>query len=133
MMNQRPDTSDLTDLQLLILGALWAAGKGTISEIREAVDIRADVSTKTIATLLARLEKRGLVGHETVGREGVYRALVTRRQVLVSRVSGVLGSVFAAEDDALGTAAVRKKHTRPDDAAKLIELLRRAERAVKKP
>ena len=132
-MTTKPDISDLTDLQLLILGALWTSGKATIAQVRDAVDIRAEVSTKTVATLLARLEKRGLIAHETIGREGVYRALVTRRQVLVSRVSGVLGSVFAAEDDAIGTAAVRKKHTRPDDAATLIDLLHRAERDLKRP
>ena len=131
-MTQRPDTSDLTDLQLLILGALWAVGEATISQVHEAVDERASVSSKTIGVLLGRMEKRGIVSRDIVGREGVYRPLVTRKQVLVSRVGGALASVFAAEDDALGTAAVKRKHTHPDDAEELIELLRRAERDLKR-
>ena len=125
------DLSDLTDLHLLILGALWATGEATIAQIHSAIGERHDVSTKTIGTLLSRLEKRKLVSHTTVGREGVYRPLVTRREVLVSRVGGVLASVFAAEDDAIGAAALRKKHIREDDREILLELLKRAERDVK--
>ena len=112
----RRDLTDLTDLHLLILGVLWTAGEATIARIHATIGQRHDVSQKTIGTLLGRLEKRNLVSHSTVGREGVYRPLVTRRQVLVSRVGGALASVFAAEDDAVGSAAVRKKHVRSDAA-----------------
>ena len=127
----RRDLTDLTDLHLLILGALWTAGEATIARIHTTIGERHDVSQKTIGTLLGRLEKRNLVSHATVGREGVYRPLVTRREVLVSRVGGALASVFAAEDGAVGSAAVRKKHVRADDRDKLLELLKRAERDVK--
>jgi predicted transcriptional regulator len=125
------DLSDLTDLHLLILGALWAAGDATIAQIHASVGDKHEVSAKTIATLLGRLEKRGLVSHVTAGREGVYRAMVSRREVLMARVGGVLASVFAAEDDAIGAAAVRKKHIRDGDREQLLELLKRAERDVK--
>lgn len=127
----RPDLSELTDLHLLILGALWTLGKATIAQVHEAIADEANVTTKTIATLLGRLEKRGLVVREAGGREGVYRAAVTRRAVLVARVGATLSAVFAAEDGAVGASAVRRKHTREGDADKLIELLRRAEKDVK--
>jgi hypothetical protein len=39
--------------------------------------------------------------------------------------------MFAAEDEAVGSAAVRKKHAHPGDREKLLELLNRAERDVK--
>ena len=131
-MTTRPDLSDLTDLHLLILGALWASGQATIAQIHLAIGDRAPVSAKTIGTLLSRLDKRRVVTHTMDGREGVYRPLVTRREVLVARVGTALASMFAAEDDVLGTAAVRRKDIHPDDAAELIDLLKRAERDVKK-
>ncbi len=127
----RSDLSDLTDLHLLILGALWTAGEATIAEIHGAIGERHDVSAKTIGVLLSRLEKRKLVSHKAAGREGVYRALVSRREVLVARVGGVLSSVFAAEQDGLGAAAVRKKDVAHGDKEKLLDLLKRAERDVK--
>ena len=130
-MATKPDLTDLTDLHLLILGALWARGKATIRQIHESIGERGDVTSKTIGILLNRLEKRGIVSREAAGREGLYSATVTRPAVLVARVGGALASVFAGEDEAIGTAAVRRRHTRPDDRAELLELLRRAEKEVK--
>lgn len=124
------DLRDLTDLHLQILSALWARKEATIAQIYAAISPRADVTPKTIATLLGRLARRKLVGRRTVGREGVYRALVTRREVLLSRVGGILASVFAAEES-VGSAAVRSRDVRAGDSKRLIELLQRAERDVR--
>ena len=130
----RPDPrelAELTDLHLLILGALWTGGESSIAAVHAAVRHRADVTPKTIATLLGRLEQRGLVTHRIVGREGVYRALVRRRDVLVARMGGMLGALFAAEDaPASGAAALARRDARAGDAARLRELLRRAERDI---
>jgi predicted transcriptional regulator len=128
------DLADLTDLHLLILGALWAQGTATIAEIHAAIRHRTDAAPKTIATLLARLEQRGIVTHHITGREGVYRALVGRRAVIVARMGGMLGSLFAAEEGAVGAASVGAAavgaEVRDGDAERLRALLRRAERAV---
>ena len=124
----RSELAELTDLHLLILGALWTAGEATIAEIHAAIRHRSDASSKTIATLLSRLEQRGFVVHHMVGREGVYRALVDRREALVARVGGLLGSFFAAEEDGVGAAAVHAGEVQQGDAERLRELLRRAER-----
>jgi predicted transcriptional regulator len=125
------DLSDLTDLHLLILGALWSSGESSIAGIHSAIAERHGITTKTIATLLGRLEKRKLVSHRMEGREGVYRALVTRREVLVARIGGALASVFAAEQGTAGVAALSKKHTHAGDEAELLDLLKRAEQDVK--
>ena len=127
----RPDLTDLTDHHLLILGALWTLGKGTIAEIHAAIRADHDITTKTIGTLLGRLEKRGVVSRETAGREGVYRPNVTRRAVLVSRIGGALSAVFAAEEE-VGSAAVSRKHVRAGDDEKLRALLKRAEKDLRK-
>ncbi len=126
----RPDLSDLTDLQLRILGALWTLGKGTIAGIHSAIGNEQEVTVKTIGTLLGRMEKRGLVAREMPGREGVYTPLVTRRAVIVARIGGALSAVFATESS--GTAAVSRKQLREGDDEKLRALLRLAEKDLKK-
>ncbi len=128
----KPDLSDLTDLQLLILGVLWKSLEATIGDISGAIGERTRTSTKTVATILGRMEKRGLVARRVVGRENVYRPLVTRRKVLVSRVGATLASVFAVDDGVPGTAAVSRKEVDADDADRLIDLLKRAERDVRR-
>jgi BlaI family transcriptional regulator, penicillinase repressor len=129
-MPRTPDVSDLTDLHLLILGAIWARDECSIADVHEAIGSRG-VSTKTIATILSRLEKRKLVSHRMKGREGIYRALVTRKEVLVSRVGGVLESLFAAEEGVTGAAALNRKDVRDGDSKRLVELLRKAEQDVR--
>ena len=129
MPRDQANLRDLTDLHLLILSALWARDEATIAEIHGSIGKRANVSTKTIGTLLGRLVQRKLVSRRAEGREGVYRALVSRREVLVARVGNALASVFAA-DDTVGAAALRRGEVKPGDADRLLELLRRAERDV---
>ena len=129
-MTRTPDLSELTDLHLLILGALWTKGESSISSIHDAIGSRG-VATKTIATILGRLEKRRLVSRRMEGREGVYRALVSRREVVMSRLGGVLDSLFAAEERAIGASLVSGKHMKQGDSKRLLELLRKAERDVK--
>jgi predicted transcriptional regulator len=129
-MPSTPDLSDLTDLHLLILGALWTRGESSISDIHDAIASHG-VATKTIATILGRLQKRKLVSRRMSGREGVYLPLITRKEALVSRVGGVLESLFAAEDGVAGAAAVNRKEIRPGDSKRLVELLKRAEQDVR--
>jgi BlaI family transcriptional regulator, penicillinase repressor len=118
--------TDLTDLHLAILSALWRRGEATIAELHEGMASRTGASPKTIATLLSRLEKRGLVTSRRTGRESVYRARVTRKQVLLARVSGMLGAIFP--DDTGAAAAVSKRDTKRGDAERLRALLRKAQR-----
>lgn len=129
-MKSSPDLSDLTDLHLLILGVLWSKDEASIAQIHEAIESRG-VTAKTIATILGRLEKRRLVRHAMRGREGVYRALVTRREALVSRVGSVLDSLFAADETGIGAAALSRKDVKAGDSKRLLELLHKAEKDVR--
>ncbi len=125
------DLAELTDLQLMILGVFWQRREATIGEVHEALRARTDVSRKTIATLLSRLERRGLVRHRMDGREGVYKAMVNRREVLASRMAGVLGALFDLSPRgaaAAGARAIDASEVKPGDVARLRALLRRAER-----
>lgn len=127
---QHRELTELTDLHLLILGALWTRQEATIAEIHAAIRHRSDAAPKTIATLLGRLQQRALVSRRTAGRQGVYRALVGRREALVARMGVMLTSFFAAEEKAIGVAAVQQQDVQDGDAEHLLALLRRAERDI---
>lgn len=119
---------DLTDLHLTILAALWRLDEGTIADIHAAMGRKARIARKTLGTLLARLEERGWVERRMEGREGVYRATVTRRKVLLTRLQQTLAAIFDEGETALGSAAVRRRDAAKGDAEQLRRLLRRAER-----
>src|SRR4029078_3088281 len=101
-----PDYQALTDLQLMILAALWERKEATVSELHEELGRRTPVSRKTVATLLSRLERRGMVRHRMSGREGIYRAVAGRRGVVLSRMSAMLDAMFGASEHGPGAQAV---------------------------
>jgi predicted transcriptional regulator len=74
------DVREITDLQLMILDSLWRRREATVRDVHGDIAKRARASRKTVATLLARLESKGMVRHRLDGREGLYRATVTRRR-----------------------------------------------------
>lgn len=124
------DLRELTDLQLMLLGVLWDRREATIGEIHERLAGDAEVSRKTVATLLSRLEARGLVRHRVEGRENVYQAAVPRQQVLLSRVSSLLGALFHGDPRAAGVAALDASQVHEGDVDRLRALLRRLEEDV---
>jgi BlaI family penicillinase repressor len=88
---------ELTDLQLAILGVLWEVGEGTVNTVRERLEGRRDLARTTVATLLSRLEDRGVVGHREEGREYVYRPLVSEEDVLRARVDALAENLFSGD------------------------------------
>jgi predicted transcriptional regulator len=126
-----PDYRDLTDLHLTLLGVLWERREATIGEVYDAVNGYTPVTRKTIATLLSRLEKRGVVRRRARGNENIYAAAVSRRAVLVSRMMAVLGAVFEAPTTSAAPHLVGRGDVRAGDVARLRKLLRKAERDIR--
>ena len=71
----------LTELQLAIIQVLWDRGEASILEIHDELRAERRVAQSTIATLLARLEKKNLVARREDGRQHLFRALVNQEEV----------------------------------------------------
>lgn len=125
------ERQELTDLQLTILTALWERREATVSELHGALNARAPISRKTVATLLTRLERRGMVRHRMVGRDGIYRATARRRGVVLGRIGAVLGAMFGEPGGAAGAHAVGADEVRSGDVKRILALLRQAERDIR--
>jgi BlaI family penicillinase repressor len=127
-----PDYGDLTDLQLMILSVLWTEGEATIGLIHDQVSGRTNVTRKTVATLLSRLEQRRLVSHRAGdGREGVYKPRVTKQNVLRSRMASLVGALFPSHPRLAGANALDPADVKAGDVEHLVALMRRLERDVK--
>jgi len=90
----------LSDLQLALMRILWDRGLATAAEVHEALHDRGLAPT-TVATLLTRLEKRGLVSHSARGRSFVYRADVSEHEVRRSMLAKLTEFFFAGDPAAL--------------------------------
>src|SRR5439155_1011893 len=56
-----PERHQLTERQLAILRVLWDRGEATVQDIWEALHAERGLAQTTVATMLSRLERPGLV------------------------------------------------------------------------
>lgn len=121
-----PERHDLTELQLSILRLLWARGEATVAELWEALYEERGLAQTTIATLVARLQRRGIVARRTRDRQFLYRATITEAEVRHSMVSELTERLFAGDPAALVNHLVSASDMAPGDLARLKQVLRNA-------
>lgn len=122
----------LTDLQLAIVRVLWARGATTVVDVQEALMPDRPLAHTTVATLLSRLEKRGVISHEIIGRQFYYRAEVTEPEVRRSMVGELTDMLFAGRPAALISHLLAEQEIRPGDLDEVKRLIAAAEQPVKR-
>ena len=80
-MAEPPTDPSLGNLQHAIMEVLWSAGEATASDVHRALQAERGLAPTTIATMLSKMERKGVVSHRTDGRRFVYRATVSRDEV----------------------------------------------------
>ena len=117
------EAHQLTDLQLAILRVLWAKGSATVAEVTDALRPERGLAQQTIATLLSRLERRGIVRHETRQRQYVYLPEVTEREVRHSMLSELTDQLFEGDVTALVTHLLSAREISAGDLARVKKLI----------
>jgi predicted transcriptional regulator len=84
----------LGDLQLRIMKALWERHEASVALVLEALGPAAGLAYTTVATMLRKMEARGLVRHRSEGRRFIYRAAVPPEVVTRSMADDVLERLF---------------------------------------
>lgn len=100
-MNEENETFGLTELQLAILHVLWERGEATSREVREALMPSRSLALTTVATLLSRLEKKGVLDHRRQGRAHVFRPTVTQSEVRRTMVRELAENLFGGKPSQL--------------------------------
>jgi BlaI family transcriptional regulator, penicillinase repressor len=126
------ETHQLTALQLSILRVLWDRGEATVTDIWEALHEERGLAQTTLATMLSRLERRGVVTHRTQARQFVYRALVTESEVRHSMVSELTSRLFEGDVPALVSHLLNAQDVSPGDRNRIREMLQDATLTEKK-
>jgi BlaI family penicillinase repressor len=93
-MSSKPKSHRLGDLQLKIMKVLWERPEATVSEVVEALGRDSNLAYTTIATMLRKMEARGLAAHRTEGRRFLYRAIVAADAVTRSMADHLLDRLF---------------------------------------
>lgn len=121
----QPAFHRLGDLQLRILKALWTRGEASVAQVHEAIPDGAHLAYTTVATMLRKLEGRGLVKHRTVGRTFIYSAVVPEAQVSRSMAEHMLDRLFGGSVTGLVNHLLTAREISPRELTELGRLIAR--------
>src|SRR4051812_20150390 len=120
-MAKRPPT--VPDSELEVIKVLWDRGQGTVREILETLKAAGRPwSYATVATLLDRLETKGMVTSDRSELAFVYRPAVTAQDVRQKRVNHLVDKLYQGEPGLL-VLPLLKSHPLDSDQAKQVRAL----------
>ena len=115
----------LSELQIAVVRVLWRNGETSVTDIAKVLGDERGLKHTTVATLLTRLEKRGVVEQRREGRQLIYRALVSEPQVRRSMVADLVGNLLGGDSRELVAHLVRESELAPGDLENLRKRLQR--------
>ena len=119
---------NLTALQMTVMNVLWQLGEATVAQVHAAIQEKRQLALTTVATVLSRLEKYGLLSHRTEGRQYVYRPLVSRDEVRRSQLSNVVDHLFEGNPADLVYHLINEADVDDDDLARIGALIESKEK-----
>jgi predicted transcriptional regulator len=123
----------LTELQLAIMDVLWEHEGAVLTDIHDALRRDRDIAQSTVATLLYRLEDRGVIERWQEGRKYHYRATVSRRDVrrsVVIEFADRTERLFAGDVAGLVSQLLSAGDFDADDLARAREMIAEREREL---
>src|SRR5262245_48001536 len=117
------ESHQLTELQIAVMRVLWEKGEASVADIWEALRPERGLAQTTVATLLSRLEKRGVVAHRSRARQFLYSATVTEADVRKVMVNELTDRLFDGDVAALMSHLLTARAVSAGDLAKVKEML----------
>ena len=113
----------LTALQLTVMQVLWSRDEASVTDVQRAMTGRR-LSLTTVATMLVRLEQRGLVSHRAEGRHYIYRSRVSPADVRETVTRELLRNLFDGDVTAFVTQLLDSRKLTREEVADLQRLVR---------
>jgi predicted transcriptional regulator len=116
-------TPRLTALQLAVMQVLWSRDEASVIDVQRAMTGRR-LALTTVATMLVRLEQRGLVSHRAEGRQYIYRSRVSPADVRETVTRELLRNLFDGDVTAFVTQLLDSRKLTREEVADLQRLVR---------
>jgi predicted transcriptional regulator len=111
------------NVQLRILRELWQRGEATVADIHAALYRETGAALTTVATMLKKMERKGVVAHRVEDRRHIYRTTVTEDAVKRSMVDDLMARLFDGDPSALVSHLLSEHDIESDDVAAIKKLL----------
>ena len=106
---------------------LWEDAPRTLMEIVRAMGERVGWAKSTVTTMVARMEGKGLIRHETEGRTKKFYPAVSREEAVSTEADALIDKAFDGSAGLLVSSFLERKKLSQDEIGTLYELLRKAE------
>jgi len=113
----------LTALQLAVMQVLWSRDEASVTDVQHAMTGRR-LALTTVATMLVRLEQRGLVSHRAEGRQYIYRSRVSPADVRETVTRELLRDLFDGDVAAFVSQLLDARKLTREEVADLQRLVR---------
>jgi BlaI family transcriptional regulator, penicillinase repressor len=118
-------THHLGDLQYAIMRVLWTAGEASVGDVCQLLPKEHQRAPTTIATMLTKMERKGVVAHRAEGRVFVYRSKIREADVHRSMVSDLTERLFEGDAAALVSHLLAEREFDSDELARIRALIDR--------
>lgn len=102
---------------------LWDRAEATVADVHESLGRKADLAYTTIATMLRKMEARGLAKHRAEGRTFIYRAAVAEDAVARSMADDLIDRVFEGSLSEAVNHLLTTREVSGDELARLEKLI----------
>ena len=118
----------LTGSEWSVLDCLWEKSPQTVMQLGERLGERVGWAKSTTITTLRRMEEKGLVRCEVIGKGKSYTPAVEREQAVIFETRSFLERVYRGSVGLMMSAMARRQELSPEEITELREILAQAER-----
>jgi BlaI family transcriptional regulator, penicillinase repressor len=115
----------LSGRQLAIMKVLWERGESTVADVQSILPVKPRLAYSTVATMLSRMEKRGLVRHREEGRTYYYHPAISEGNV----VGEIVNRVFHGQPSELVSHLLETSQVDQAELERIKQLIREHEAA----
>ena len=90
----KEQNGQLTEFELEVMSILWASDGATATEVHQNLSEDRELAYTTVSTILRVLEKKGVVVPEKVGRQHLYKPVVSKEEHQSQSLDNLLNKVF---------------------------------------
>src|SRR5262245_32553659 len=117
----------LGDLQLKIMQVLWDNGAASVPQVHEALHAE-HLAYTTVATMLRKMEARGLVDHTEENRRFIYRPRVSADAVTHSMSHDIADRLFQGSLADMVNHLLETREVSREELVRLEQLIARKKR-----
>jgi BlaI family transcriptional regulator, penicillinase repressor len=119
----RPPSPQLTEVEVQILGVLWALGPCTVRQVHQELSGLKDTNYSTTVKMLSVMLDKGLVKRDDSARPMVYRAAMSRERAQKNMLGDLIRRLYGGSTMSLVMQALSSRQTSPEELNRLRQFL----------